>query len=84
MPYSQPVQSQEHRPMAASYEEHPELLACVMAEVIFTDGLHELVALGVSRQTEPRKVKGMEIGMESGEEEQNKQRMRARVTARWE
>ena len=46
--------------------------------------MHELVASGVSRQTEPRKVRGMEIGMESGEEEQDKQSTRARVTARWE
>lgn len=84
MPYSHLVQSQEHRPMVASHEGCPKLLACVMAEVIFTDDLHELVALRVSRQTEPRKVRGMEIGMESREEEQDKQSTRARVTARWE
>lgn len=32
----------------------------------------------------PGKVRSMERGMESGEEEQDKQSTRARVTARWE
>lgn len=84
MPYSHPVQCQGHRPMVASHEEHMELLVRVMAEVIFTDNLHRLVASGVSRQTELRGVRGMETGMESGGEEQDKQSTRARVTARWE
>lgn len=38
---------------------------------------------GVSRRTEVN-VRGMETGTESGEEEQDKQSTRARVTARWE
>lgn len=84
MLYSHPVQSQEHRLMVASHEGHPEIFSCGMAEVIFSDELRELVASGVSRQTEPRKVRDMEIGTESGEEEQDKQSTRARVTARWE
>lgn len=70
--------------MVASQEGHLELLAQVMAEAIFTDDLHKLVPSGVSGQTEPKKERGIEIGMESGEEEQDKQSMRARVTARWE
>lgn len=50
----------------------------------FSEDLHELVALRVSRQSESRRVRGMETGMESGEEAQDKQSTRARVTARWE
>lgn len=84
MSYSHPVQSQEHRPMVASQEGCPEFSACVMAEVIFTEDLHQLVASRVSRKTESRKARHMEIGMESEEEEQDKQGTRARVTARWE
>jgi len=68
--------------MVASHEGCPEFLTYVMAEVIFTEDLHELVASEVSRQTESRKVRGMEIGMKPGEEEQYKQSTRARVTAR--
>lgn len=78
------LQSQEHRPLLAPHEGQPKLLSCVMTEVIFPEDLCELVASGVSRQTESRKVRSMERGTESGEEEQDKQSTRARVTARWE
>lgn len=67
MPHSHPVQSQEHGPMVASHGERLELLACVIVEVIFTADLHELVALGFSRTTESRKVRSMEIAVDSGE-----------------
>lgn len=39
---------------------------------------------GSAGKLHPGKVRSMEKGMESGEEEQDKQSTRARVTARWE
>lgn len=63
------AQSQEHKPLLAPHNGHPQLLPCVMAEVIFPEHLCELVASGASRETESRKVRGMERGTESGKEE---------------
>lgn len=73
------LQSQEHGPLPAPHKGCPELLCHDRSE-----DLCELVASGVSRKTASRQVRSMERGMESGEEEQDKQSTRARVTARWE